>query len=203
MYHSFIKPLFDFVLALTLTLLAFPIGLVITLFLFIEHNGRVFFLQERAKKYGVPFRIIKFRTLTDTKGDNLKDEKARITRLGNFLRATSLDELPQLINVLKGDMSLVGPRPLYTSYNERYSMEHKQRLLVKPGMSGWAQVHGGNRLTWKQKFDLDVWYVKNFDFFLDINILFKTISYLLFNIDLESNTHLSAREFNGDLKTKK
>ncbi len=203
MYHSFIKPFFDFVLALTLTLLAFPIGLVIALLLFIEHNGRVFFLQERAKRHGVPFRIIKFRTIIESVGDNSKNERARITRLGNFLRATSLDELPQLINVLKGDMSLVGPRPLYTSYNERYSMEHKQRLLVKPGMSGWAQVHGGNRLTWKQKFDLDVWYVKNCDFFLDIKILFKTISYLLFNIDLESNAHQGVREFNGDLKTKK
>lgn len=203
MYRSFIKPFFDFVFALTLTLLVFPIGLVITFLLFIEHNGRVFFVQERAKQHGLPFRIIKFRTLTEVVGDELKDEKLRITHLGNFLRATSLDELPQLINVLKGDMSLIGPRPLYVYYNEKYNETHKQRLLVKPGMTGWAQVHGGNRLTWSQKFDLDVWYVKKCDFFLDINILFKTISYLLFNIDLLSNSHINVHEFNGDLKTKK
>lgn len=203
MYCSFVKPIFDFLFALTFTVLVFPIGAFIALLLVVEQRGGVFFMQERAKKGGQPFQIIKFRTLSEAVLEEGNDEKTRISRLGNFLRATSLDELPQLINVLKGDMSLIGPRPLYLSYNEKYNKTHQQRLLMKPGMTGWAQVHGGNRLSWHQKFDLDVWYVKNCNFILDIHVFIKTITYLLFNSDLGATTHINTSEFDGDLKEEK
>lgn len=201
MYVSIVKPLFDFLIALTLGVFVFPLCLIISLVLFVEHNGKVFFIQERAKKGGGAFSIIKFRTLLEINTEEAGSDEYHLTKFGNFLRSTSLDELPQLLNVLKGDMSLIGPRPLFMKYNEKYTKTHKQRLDVKPGITGWAQIHGGNELTWEQKFDLDVWYVANMSFIVDINILFRTISYLFFNIDLKSKTHMSAKEFKGNLNT--
>jgi undecaprenyl phosphate N,N'-diacetylbacillosamine 1-phosphate transferase len=176
----FWKRLFDFAVALVLLLLLSPLLLLIALLIKLTSRGPVFFLQERAGRYGQAFTIYKFRTMVvgaEKIGDGFYTgaNDARITRIGSFLRAWSLDELPQLFNILKGDMSIIGPRPTLMYQIEEYDDFQKKRLLARPGVTGWAQVNGRNSLTWPERIKLDVWYVENWSFWLDLKILFKTV----------------------------
>jgi len=176
-YKSGFKRVLDFFLSLAVLLVASPVLVVVTFLLAIANNGKPFFFQPRPGKNGRIFRIVKFKTMNDRRdaaGDLLPDAE-RLTAIGKIVRSTSLDELPQLINVLKGDMSLVGPRPLLVEYLPLYSPEQARRHEVKPGITGWAQVNGRNAISWEQKFEYDVWYVAHVSLFLDIKILLKTI----------------------------
>ena len=177
LYQSFFKRFFDFVLSLTAIVCLSPLLVVIILLLFFSNEGAgVFFYQERPGLKGKIFRVIKFKTMNDKrdeKGDLLPD-LLRITKVGKFVRATSLDELPQLFNVIKGDMALIGPRPLLKQYLPLYTDEQMRRHDVRPGISGWAQVNGRNNLSWGEKFKLDVWYVDHISFMLDLKIILMT-----------------------------
>lgn len=176
MYKLYFKPLFDFVLALLILVLFAPILCLIFVFLTIVNEGKPIFFQIRPGYQAKPFRIIKFKTMTDARdkdGQLLPDED-RLTFMGKICRKTSLDELPQLINVLKGDLSLVGPRPLLMDYLPKYNKEQARRHDVKPGITGWAQVNGRNTIAWTDKFEMDVYYVDNISFSLDVKILIKT-----------------------------
>lgn len=177
MYIKIIKPFFDCIFALALLLIASPIIILVAIVLTLANEGSPFFLQNRPGKNGEIFTIIKFKTMTDKKDKlgNLLPDAERITSVGRFVRSTSLDELPQLLNVLKADMSFVGPRPLLPQYLPLYSDFQKQRHNVKPGITGWAQVNGRNAISWQQKFEYDVWYVDNINLVLDIKILFLTV----------------------------
>lgn len=177
MYKNILKPLFDFIAALLLLLLVSPVIVLVSILLIFSHNGSPFFFQNRPGKNGRIFTIIKFKTMNDKcdKNGNLLSDSERITAVGRFVRSTSLDELPQLMNVLKGDMSFVGPRPLLPQYLFLYNDFQKQRHDVKPGITGWAQINGRNTIDWQQKFEYDVWYVANISMLLDIKILFFTI----------------------------
>ena len=177
MYKSIFKPTLDFLLALLGLLVLSPIFLFVMIALTIANNGKPFFFQKRPGKNEKIFSIIKFKTMNDKKDaeGNLLSDAQRLTPIGAFVRKTSLDEIPQLINVLKGDMSLVGPRPLRTYYLPRYSEEQKKRHNVRPGITGWAQVNGRNAISWTQKFKYDVWYVENISFALDFKIILMTI----------------------------
>lgn len=176
-YQSFFKRFFDFFLSLTAVVCLSPLLVVIILLLFFSNEGAgVFFYQERPGLKGKIFRVIKFKTMNDKrdeKGDLLPD-LLRITKVGKFVRATSLDELPQLFNVIKGDMALIGPRPLLKQYLPLYTDEQMRRHDVRPGISGWAQVNGRNNLSWGEKFKLDVWYVDHISFMLDLKIILMT-----------------------------
>ncbi len=177
MYKQFFKPLLDFILALVGITVSLPATIPVFILLTLSNGGKPFFTQLRPGKGERIFRIIKFKTMNDKKdvnGELLPDGK-RLTALGRFVRKTSMDEIPQLLNVLKGDMSLVGPRPLLPEYLPLYNSEQKKRHLVKPGITGWAQVNGRNALAWKDKFDLDVWYVENLSFKLDLKIIYLTV----------------------------
>jgi lipopolysaccharide/colanic/teichoic acid biosynthesis glycosyltransferase len=176
MYKNYVKHLLDFLIVLLAIVLISPVFFIITIGLFFANNGSPFFYQKRPGKNNRIFTIIKFKTMNDKKDNNgkLLPDFDRLTKLGAFVRKLSLDEIPQLINVLKGDMSLVGPRPLLVSYLPLYSKEQAIRHEVKPGITGWAQVNGRNAISWEQKFILDVWYVKNASFILDIKILLLT-----------------------------
>ena len=177
MYRHYLKRLFDFVLSfLAITFLS-PILLVIIILLYFANDGAgVFFLQERPGLRGKIFRVIKFKTMNEKRGKDgtLLPDLLRITKIGKIIRATSLDELPQLFNVVKGDMALIGPRPLLKQYLPLYTPEQNRRHDVRPGISGWAQVNGRNNLTWGEKFKLDVWYVDHISFWLDVKIVFMT-----------------------------
>ncbi len=177
MYKAIIKPIFDFFSALLGLVLLIPFFLLITFFLFFANDGKPFFFQSRPGKNGKIFKIVKFKTMNDRKDENgkLLPDSERLTKLGKFVRKTSLDEIPQLLNVIKGDMSLIGPRPLLTQYLHLYSDFQNRRHEVKPGITGWAQVNGRNAISWDKKFEFDVWYVDNVSLFLDIKILFKTV----------------------------
>jgi lipopolysaccharide/colanic/teichoic acid biosynthesis glycosyltransferase len=177
MYKHFLKRIIDFVAALVAFILATPILIVATILLFIANNGKPFFFQLRPGLNGKIFKIVKFKTMNDKKDSQgkLLSDAARLTTVGNFVRKTSLDEIPQLINVLKGDMSLIGPRPLLTNYLHLYNDFQNRRHEVKPGITGWAQVNGRNAISWDKKFELDVWYVDNISFILDCKIILKTI----------------------------
>ena len=177
MYKFIIKPTFDFVSSLLGLIILFPLFILITFFLFIANNGKPFFFQSRPGRKGQIFKIIKFKTMNDRKDEegNFLPDSERLTKVGVFVRKTSLDEIPQLINVLKGDMSLIGPRPLLTQYLHLYNDFQSRRHEVKPGITGWAQVNGRNAISWDKKFEYDVWYVDNVSFTLDVKILFKTI----------------------------
>ena len=177
MYKGFIKGVLDFVLSLMGFSVLFPFFILLVVILGVVNKGNPFFFQKRPGKNLKPFYAIKFKTMKDAfgaNGEQLPDDQ-RLTRLGKWVRATSLDEIPQLISVMKGDMSLVGPRPLLMEYVTLYSEEQKQRHEVKPGITGWAQVNGRNTISWKQKFEYDVWYVKNVSFGLDLKILLITL----------------------------
>ncbi|WP_456407938.1 sugar transferase [Caldithrix abyssi] len=200
MYRNFFKPFLDFTLSLTAFILISPVLLLLSIVLLVQMGRPIFFVQTRPGYRGKPFRLIKFRTMkneVDKQGNLLPDEK-RLTRFGQFLRSTSLDELPELFNVLKGDMSLVGPRPLLMEYLPLYSKEQARRHEVKPGITGWAQVNGRNALTWQEKFKLDVWYVDHVSFFLDIKILFLTMIKVLKREGIQYPGQATMKKFTGN-----
>ena len=176
MYKNSVKPFFDFFAALAGLLLLAPLFILITTFLYFANQGKPFFFQSRPGLNGKIFKIIKFKTMNDKKDSdgNLLSDQIRLTRVGNFVRKTSLDEIPQLINILTGDMSLIGPRPLLTNYLHLYSNFQNRRHEVKPGITGWAQINGRNAISWDKKFELDVFYVDNVSFGLDFKIILKT-----------------------------
>lgn len=178
MYKHFFKRLIDFLIVLNVLLIIWPILLIIIIWLHFANKGAgVFFTQERPGKGGKIFKVIKFKTMTDERDadGNLLPDADRLTNVGRFVRSTSIDELPQLINVLKGDMALIGPRPLLVQYLPLYSKEQARRHDVRPGITGWAQVNGRNAISWTKKFELDVWYVDHCSFWLDVKIIFLTI----------------------------
>ena len=181
-------------------LVAFPVLLICMVMLSIANKGRIWFMQERPGKNGTIFRVVKFKTMNDAcdaRGALLPDEK-RLTAVGKFIRKTSLDELPQLVNVLKGDMSIVGPRPLLVEYLPLYSAEQQRRHEVKPGITGWAQVNGRNAISWPQKFAYDVWYVDHVSFWLDIKILFLTVVKVFKAEGISSATSVTMEKFRGN-----
>ena len=200
MYRHFFKRFFDFWIALVALICISPILLVVTVWLHFANKGAgAFFLQERPGLHGKIFKIIKFKTMTDERdeqGELLPDEK-RLTRVGRFVRSTSIDELPQLINVVKGDMSLIGPRPLLVQYLPLYSAEQARRHDVRPGISGWAQCHGRNAISWGEKFCLDVWYVDNVSLKTDLQIIFITIKKVLRRADISQRGEATMEAFNG------
>ena len=200
MYQIIFKKLIDFLCSLFLILLLSPLIILITIALFFANQGKPFFLQNRPGKHEKLFNIIKFKTMNDKKDDsgNLLSDEIRLTKIGKFVRKTSIDELPQLINVLKGDMSLVGPRPLLPQYLPLYNEFQKRRHEVKPGMTGWAQVNGRNAISWKQKFDYDVWYVDNLSFILDIKIVLLTIKKVFIAEGITSKENNTMDEFLGN-----
>ncbi|MCB0445336.1 MAG: sugar transferase [Gelidibacter sp.] len=177
LYLKFFKPFLDFILALTGFIILFPVFLIVMLILMIVNGGKPFFFQERPGKNERIFKIIKFKTMNDKKDKNgiLLSPDLRLTKAGLFFRKYSLDEIPQLINVIKGDMSLIGPRPLHVRYLPLYNETQKLRHTIKPGITGWAQVNGRNAISWEQKFEFDVWYVKQLSFLLDLKILCLTV----------------------------
>lgn len=201
MYKAIFKPIIDRLLALIACLLALVPGLAIACILRIAHGkGGVFFTQQRPGKNEVIFKLLKFKTMNDQRdanGDLLPDAE-RLTAIGKFIRKTSLDELPQLWNVLKGDMSLIGPRPLLVQYLPLYSAEQKRRHLVKPGITGWAQVNGRNAIGWEEKFKLDVWYVDHISLALDIKILFLTVKKVFIREGISAQGHATMDYFKGN-----
>lgn len=200
MYKSIIKPFFDFISALIGLILLSPVFVLVTIFLFIANQGKPFFFQLRPGKNGKVFKIVKFKTMNDKKdkeGKLLSDSK-RLTKVGSFVRKTSLDEIPQLLNVIKGDMSIVGPRPLLTDYLHLYSDFQKRRHEVSPGITGWAQVNGRNAISWDKKFEYDVWYVDNISFILDLKILFLTIQKVFKSEGINALDSATIEPFNGE-----
>jgi lipopolysaccharide/colanic/teichoic acid biosynthesis glycosyltransferase len=204
MYKHFIKPLGDFFISLFLLIILSPIILLTAVLLFLANNGKVFFFQQRQGLNSKPFKIVKFKTMRDVfdkEGIPLPDE-LRLTKVGSIIRSASLDELLQLINVLKGDMSLVGPRPLLMQYLSRYSPEQAKRHNVKPGVTGWAQVNGRNAISWEQKFKLDVEYVEKQTFILDLKILCLTFLNVIQRKGISADGHVTMEEFNGNMLNK-
>jgi len=200
MYRNFLKRPMDMLLSIIMLLLLSPIFIIVYATLFISNNGKPFFYQSRPGKNEKIFKIIKFKSMNDKKdahGNLLPDEK-RLTKVGLFVRKTSLDEIPQLLNVLKGDMSLIGPRPLLVSYLPLYNEEQKKRHLLKPGITGWAQVNGRNAISWQQKFEFDVWYVENCSFTLDVKILWLTALKVIQRDGISSNTSSTMEFFTGN-----
>jgi len=200
MYRHFIKPAFDFIFALLLLVLSLPIILFPIILLAVANRGKIFFIQPRPGLHGKIFHVIKFKTMNDKKdkqGSLLPDEK-RLTNIGKFIRATSLDEIPQLVNVIKGEMSFVGPRPLLVEYLSLYNKKQMRRHEVKPGITGWAQINGRNTISWKQKFEYDVWYVENQNFLLDIKILFLTMLKVFKSEGINSSTSVRMEKFTGN-----
>lgn len=196
-----LKRMFDLIISLGLLVISSPILIVSYLLISKKLGKPVLFKQTRPGKYEKPFDIYKFRTMTtevDGKGQLLPDEQ-RMTKLGSQIRNSSIDELPQLINVLKGDLSLVGPRPLLMEYLPLYNEEQKKRHNVKPGITGWAQINGRNAITWEQKFKLDVWYAENQSFKLDMYILYKTIENVLKKKNISSESHVTTEKFRGNV----
>ena len=195
MYKHFYKRIFDFFISLIVIICISPLLLVVIIWLHFANKGAgVFFLQERPGKDAKLFKVIKFKTMTDERdaNGNLLPDAQRLTQLGKFVRSTSIDELPQLFNVLKGDMALIGPRPLLVKYLPLYSPEQARRHEVRPGISGWAQCHGRNAISWTEKFKLDVWYVDHCTFWTDIKVIFITIKKVLFRDDINSGSNQSA-----------
>ena len=187
MYKCFFKRFFDFWASLILLICVSPILLIVTIWLHFANKGAgAFFFQERPGKDAKIFKVIKFKTMTDEHDaeGNLLSDAQRLTKVGRFVRSTSLDELPQLFNVLKGDMSLIGPRPLLVQYLPLYSKEQMRRHEVRPGISGWAQCHGRNSITWAEKFELDVWYVDHVSLLTDLKVCFLTIKKVLCREDI-------------------
>ena len=200
MYKLFLKPLFDFIVALIGLLILSPIFLLVMLGLTIANNGKPFFFQKRPGKNEKIFSIIKFKTMNDKKDadGNLLPDAERLTPIGAFVRKTSLDEIPQLINVLKGDMSMIGPRPLLIQYLPLYSAKQKRRHEVRPGITGWAQVNGRNAISWEQKFEYDVWYVDNVSLSLDFKIGLMTVLKIFKREGISSDTSVTMEAFKGN-----
>lgn len=198
-YKNIFKPVVDFLIAGILLIGLSPFFFVLIILLIITHKGSVFFLQNRTGYKSKPFKIIKFKTMReafDNNGIALPDQ-ARLTRIGSIIRSASLDELPQLINVFKGDMSIVGPRPLLIKYLPRYNPEQTKRHDVKPGITGWAQVNGRNAISWEQKFNYDVEYVRKQSFFLDCKILWMTLVNVIQRKGISANDQMTMEEFKG------
>lgn len=200
LYLMWFKRLVDSIVAFLIILLFLPIFLTVAVLLFFLNRGRVFYFQSRPGKYEKLFNIIKFKTMNDAKGADgkLLPDQVRLTPFGKFLRATSLDELPQLINVLKGDMSLIGPRPLLPKYLPLYNEQQKRRHEVRPGITGWAQVNGRNAISWQQKFEYDVWYVDHVSFWLDVKIIFLTIKKVLVREGISAEDSATMKPFTGN-----
>lgn len=201
MYKHFFKRFLDFWIALIALICISPILLVITIWLHFANKGAgAFFFQERPGKDGKIFKVIKYKTMTDEKDaeGNLLPDAERLTKVGKFVRSTSIDELPQLFNVLKGDMALIGPRPLLPQYLPLYSPEQARRHEVRPGISGWAQCHGRNAISWSEKFKLDVWYVDHVSLVTDIKVICITIKNVLMQKDINSATAATMEAFNGN-----
>ncbi|MBP8158048.1 MAG: sugar transferase [Flavobacterium sp.] len=199
MYKKYLKRILDFIAALIGFILLSPVFLVVMVFLYFANQGKPFFFQWRPGKNGKQFTIIKFKTMndkTDSQG-NLLPNVQRLTNVGRFVRKTSLDEIPQLLNVLKGDMSLVGPRPLLPEYLPMYSETQQRRHEVRPGITGWAQINGRNTISWTQKFDYDVYYVDHCSLLLDIKILFKTVIKTIQAKDINAGKEIIMDKFNG------
>lgn len=200
MYKHFFKRFFDFCISLTALVVLSPILIIITLWLTIANKGAgAFFTQERPGKHGKIFKVIKFKSMTDErdKDGKLLPDAQRLTKVGRFVRSTSIDELPQLINVLKGDMALIGPRPLRTHYLPLYSPEQSHRHDVRPGITGWAQVNGRNAISWCKKFEYDVWYVRNLSLSLDLKILFLTVKKVVVREGISHEGEVTTTPFNG------
>lgn len=196
------KRVFDVVAASFFLIITWPLILIVALLVRINLGGPVLFVQVRPGRYARPFRMVKFRSMRDIVGvdGNMLPDSDRLTKFGRFLRATSLDEVPELWNVLKGDMSLVGPRPLLMEYLPLYSAEQARRHEVRPGITGWAQVNGRNEISWGEKFSLDVWYVDNQTFLLDLKILFLTVKKVLVREGITANGHATMEKFMGSKK---
>ena len=200
MYKHFFKRLIDFCIALTALLCIGWFLILVAIWLHFANKGAgAFFFQERPGKDGKIFKVIKFKTMTDERDANgeLLPDADRLTKVGSFVRSTSIDELPQLINVLKGDMALIGPRPLLVQYLPLYSKEQMRRHEVRPGISGWAQCHGRNQISWTEKFALDVWYVDNLSLLTDLKVIFITIKKVLFREDINSDNDATMEDFDG------
>lgn len=200
MYKYFFKRLIDFCIALTALLCIGWFLILVAIWLHFANKGAgAFFFQGRPGKNGKIFKVIKFKTMTDERDKNgeLLPDADRLTKVGSFVRSTSIDELPQLINVLKGDMALIGPRPLLVKYLPLYSKEQMRRHEVRPGISGWAQCHGRNQISWTEKFKLDVWYVDNISLITDLKVIFITIKKVLFREDINSDNDATMEDFDG------
>ncbi len=198
--YFFLKRTIDLVLSLTGLIFLSPIIVIFTILLAIVNKGKPFFVQKRPGKNEKNFSIIKFKTMNDAndEGGNLLSDKKRLTKIGKFVRKTSIDELPQLINVVKGDMSLIGPRPLLPEYLILYNEEQRKRHNVKPGITGWAQVNGRNAISWEEKFQLDVWYVNNLSFLLDLLIIFRTIKKVFVSEGISQKGEATMEFFKGN-----
>ena len=200
MYKNFFKPLLDKLLALFLIILCFPIMVVVSILVYLWDKKPIIFIQNRPGYKGKIFKIYKFRTMTNEKDENSKllpDEK-RLNGIGKFIRSTSLDELPQLFNILKGDMSFIGPRPLLVEYLPLYNDRQKKRHDVKPGITGWAQINGRNAISWQEKFEYDIWYVEHLSFLLDMKIFWLTFLKVIKRDGISSNTHATMEKFKGN-----
>lgn len=200
MYRKFFKRFIDITASAGVLIVFSPVLIIVAIWLYFANKGAgVFFFQERPGKDGKIFRVVKFKTMTDERdvnGELLPDEE-RITKVGNFVRSTSIDELPQLLNVMKGDMSLIGPRPLLVQYLPLYTKEQARRHEVRPGITGWAQCHGRNAISWAKKFELDVWYVDHISFLTDCKIVLTTLKKVLKREDINSSTSTTMEYFNG------
>lgn len=203
MYKSFFKRVLDFLAGVVGFLLISPIFIIVAVGLFFANDGKPFFFQIRPGKGEKLFKIIKFKTMNDKKDENrnLLSDSERLTAIGSFVRKTSLDEIPQLINVIKGDMSLIGPRPLLVQYLPLYNEVQQHRHDVRPGITGWAQVNGRNAISWKQKFEFDVWYVNNISFALDVKILFKTVKKVFISEGISADGEATMQPFMGNYES--
>ena len=200
MYRHFFKRFLDFVISLMVLICILPILLLVTVWLHFANKGAgAFFFQERPGKDGKVFKIIKFKTMTDERDveGNLLPDEDRLTKVGKFVRSTSIDELPQLMNVLKGDMSLIGPRPLLVQYLPLYNREQMRRHEVRPGISGWAQCHGRNAISWAEKFKFDVWYVDHLSLMTDLKIILITVKKVLFRENINTENDTIMEDFDG------
>jgi len=200
MYKNLIKRLFDIGVAFIILVVFSPIFVIVTVCLFFANNGKPFFFQLRPGMNGEIFKIIKFKTMNERSDryGNLLPDAQRLTKVGAFVRKTSLDEIPQLFNILKGDMSLIGPRPLLVQYLDLYNETQNRRHEVRPGITGWAQVNGRNAISWRQKFDYDVWYVDNLSLSLDVKILFLTVKKVFIREGISAEGHVTVDAFKGN-----
>ena len=199
MYKHFIKPIGDFFISVVLLIILSPIILITAIFLLVANKGKIFFFQQRPGLNSKPFKIVKFKTMRDEFDGNgtLLPDEVRLTKVGKLIRSASLDELVQLVNVLKGDMSFVGPRPLLMQYLKRYTSEQARRHNVKPGITGWAQVNGRNAISWEQKFRYDIEYVEKQSFLLDVKILWMTFINVIQRKGINADWHATMDEFKG------
>jgi undecaprenyl phosphate N,N'-diacetylbacillosamine 1-phosphate transferase len=202
MYKNFSKYVFDFIGALVGLIIISPFFLIITLTLFIANKGDAFFFQKRPGKNAQLFDLIKFKTMNDKCDENgrLLTDAQRLTKVGKFIRSRSIDEIPQLFNVLTGDMSLVGPRPLLVKYLPLYNKKQARRHEVRPGITGWAQVNGRNAISWSEKFECDIYYVDNISFLLDVKIIFRTVKKIFIKEGINSGPNVTMHTFSGNVK---